>query len=270
VRRMALFSDIHGNLAALDAVLADMDRAGVEERYCLGDLVGYGPDPAGVVARMCGIGIPTLRGNYDDGVGSRRGSCGCFYTTLEAKEDGAVSYTFTDKALTPEDHAWLAALPDDVRFEAEGLRFVLAHGSPRKINEYLLPDRPDKQLSRLADEAEADVLCVGHVHMPYHRVITGADGRRVHYVSDGSVGKPRDGDPRAMWTELIVGSAVEVHAAASADERVGVAGLHGVWVGAVVHRVEYDVEAVAAAMIERGLPARLAEELETAGAVTTP
>jgi predicted phosphodiesterase len=267
MRRIALFSDIHGNLAALDAVLADMAVAGVEECYCLGDLVGYGPDPAGVIARMCGVGIPTIRGNYDDGIGKRKGGCGCFYPTLEAKEDGAVSYTFTDRALTPDDHAWLAALPDDIRFEEEGLRFLLAHGSPRKINEYLLPDRPDAQLARMADESEADVICVGHVHMPYHRVLGGSDGRRIHYVSDGSVGKPKDGDPRAGWTELVVGAAVEVRAAAASDPAAGVAGLHGMWVGSVVHRVAYDARAVAAAMIERGLPARLAEELENAGSL---
>jgi predicted phosphodiesterase len=242
VHRFALFSDVHGNLPALDAVLADIASCGLgDDVYCLGDLVGYGPDPSGVIARMRAAGIPTIRGNYDDGVGSRRGQCGCYYATDQAREDGAASYAFTDAALSDADHDWLATLPDSLRLEADGLRVLLAHGSPRKINEYLLPDRTDEFLVPLAERASADVVCVGHVHLPYHRVLTGTDGHRIDYVSSGSVGKPKDGDPRAGWVEVTLGGAARVSVA--------------------VHRVAYDVEAVAAAMEATGLPPRLAEAL---------
>ena len=248
VRRIALFSDVHGNALALDAVLADITAAGIKpgDVYCLGDLVGYGPDPAGVVARVRDAGIETVRGNYDDGVGNRRGSCGCYYNTEQARLDGDASYAFTNSALSDPDHDWLASLPDDIRLEGPNkLRVLLAHGSPRKINEYLLPDRTDKFLARLADEAHADVVCIGHVHMPYHRVVNGADGRRIDYVSVVSAGKPKDGDPRAGWTELLLGNGPgEIEARA--------------------HRVGYDVEAVAAAMLEAGLPATLANALRQA------
>ncbi|MGA8892626.1 MAG: metallophosphoesterase family protein, partial [Anaeromyxobacteraceae bacterium] len=131
----------------------------------MGDLVGYGPDPAAVVDRVRSLGIPTVRGNYDDGIGNRRGECGCYYATDEARADGAASYAFTDAALNDADHAWLAALPDELRFEAGGLRVLLVHGSPRKINEYLLLDRPETQLVRLAEQAGADVVCIGHIHI---------------------------------------------------------------------------------------------------------
>ena len=90
MRRFALYSDIHGNSAALDAVLADIAAAGITERYCLGDLVGYGPDPSGVIERVRATGDPVIRGNYDDGVGHRKGGCGCYYGTPEAKVDGEV------------------------------------------------------------------------------------------------------------------------------------------------------------------------------------
>ncbi len=242
--RIALLSDIHGNLPALDAVLADIDAAGIAERYCLGDLVGYGPDPSGVVERMQASGIPTVRGNYDDGIGHRRGQCGCYYLTEQAKSDGAASYAFTDAALSDADHEWLAGLPDELRFEASsGARVLLAHGSPRKINEYLMPDRTDEFLARLADAASADIVCVGHVHLPYRRIVTGRDGRAIHYVSVPSVGKPKDGDARAGWTELLL----EPGFARSIDP--------------LVHRVSYDVDAVALAMLAAGLPATLAEAL---------
>jgi predicted phosphodiesterase len=244
VRRFAIFSDIHGNIAALDAVLADIVSAGIEELYCLGDLVGYGPEPAAVIERIRSVGIPTIRGNYDEGIGRRRGECGCYYATDQARADGAASYAFTDAAIDDVDAAWLAALPGEIRFEAEGLRVLLAHGSPRKINEYLLPDRTDKLLARLADEAGADLVCVGHVHVPYHRTLLSADGRRVHYVSSGSVGKPKDGDSRAAWVEVVLGGAEEV--------------------SALVHRVAYDVETVAVAMLAAGLPPTLSEALRRA------
>ena len=256
MRRIALFSDIHGNIDALDRVLADIDECGIEELYCLGDLVGYGPEPGAVVERIRGLCIPTVRGNYDDGVGKRTGDCGCYYATEQARTDGAASYAFTDAALSDADHEWLAALPDQLRFDHQGLRVLLAHGSPRKINEYLLLDRRDEQLARLADAAEADVVCVGHVHIPYHRTLEAPDGRTVHYVSSGSVGKPKDGDPRAAWVELTLGAAGGGGEGGDAGERGETAE-----VGVIVHRVAYDVDRVVAAVIAAGLPARLAEAL---------
>jgi len=263
LRRIALFSDIHGNLPALDVVLADIDARGVTEIYCLGDLVGYGPDPGGVISRLRELRIPTIRGNYDDGIGNRRGECGCYYVTEQAKSDGAASYAFTDAALDDADHEWLAALPDDIRFEHEGVRVLLAHGSPRKINEYLLPDREDAQLARLAEQGGADVVCVGHIHITYHRSLAGTDGV-VHYVSSGSVGKPKDGDPRAAWVELLIGSEAQVRELALGDQAAAVGGQSDVWVAAIVHRVDYDVEAVAATVVAAGLPVALAEALRTA------
>ena len=263
MRWIALFSDVHGNLPALDAVLNDIESTGEREVYCLGDLVGYGPDPAGVIDRIGGLGIPTIRGNYDDGVGNRRGQCGCYYATAQAKADGAASYSFTDAALDDADHSWLAALPDHIRLCDGGVRILLAHGSPRKINEYLLLDRKDEQLVRLADQAVADVVCVGHVHIPYHRSFIGGDGRHVHYVSTGSVGKPKDGDPRACWVELLLGPEADV-VAFSDDPAAGPAGAGDTWLGVSVHRVLYDIEAVVGAMGAVGLPPDLADALRNA------
>jgi predicted phosphodiesterase len=169
MRRIAIFSDIHANLTALDAVLADVDEAGVTERYCLGDLIGYGPDPGGVIARIRDTGIPTIPGNYDEGVASRRGSCGCYYATDTARADGDESYRFTDAMLTEADADWLLALPGQIRLDHAGASILFTHGSPRKINEYLLLDRTEAQLARLARQADADVVCHGHVHLAYHR-----------------------------------------------------------------------------------------------------
>lgn len=266
MRRIALFSDVHGNLPALDAVLADIAVAGIPEVYCLGDLVGYGPDPAGVVDRVRSLRIPSVQGNYDRGVGGRLGDCGCYYATEQARRDGDASYAFTVRALGDDDARWLTSLPTEIRLDEDGARVLLTHGSPRKINEYLLPDRTDAQLATLADAAEAEVVCVGHVHVPYHRRLEGKGGRPVHFVSSGSVGKPKDGDPRACWVELVLGAEGDVRSAAVEDGSAGPAagGVEAVWAGAVAHRAGYDVDAVAAAVIAAGLPETLAEALRTA------
>jgi predicted phosphodiesterase len=223
--------------------------------------VGYGPDPAGVVARVRELEIPTVRGNYDDGIGNRRGQCGCYYATEQARLDGSESYAFTDGALTQADHDWLASLPDDLRFEHEGVRILLAHGSPRKINEYLQPDRPESLLVRLAEAARADVVCVGHVHVSYHRVFSSEGGRRIHYVNSGSVGKPKDGDSLAKWVELALGSHTEVESLTTSDPASARAGLGETWLAAILHRASYDAESVARDMRRVGLPPRLADVL---------
>jgi predicted phosphodiesterase len=242
VRRIACMSDIHGNVPALQAVLEDVARSGITEPYCLGDLVGYGPDPAGVIAVIRRAGIPTVRGNYDDGIGLRRGECGCYYATETARVDGEASYAFTAAALDEGDTAWLAGLPATLRIDAEGLRVLLTHGSPRRINEYLHTDRTDELLLRLAQDAGADLVCVGHTHEPYHRRIQGSGGV-IDYVNAGSVGKPKDGDPRACWTEIVL------------DDRS---------VDVRFHRVAYDIGSVQAAMRDAGLPDTLVSALASA------
>lgn len=237
MRRIALYSDIHANVPALEVVLADVLCSGIAERYCLGDLVGYGEDPSGVIARVRATGDPVIRGNYDDGVGKRLGSCGCYYGTPEAKAIGEESYARTDAALDDAEHEYLAGLPDDVRFEVGGARVLLTHASPRAINEYLMLDRPEHNLATLADIGRAEVVCFGHVHIPYHRALVGTDGRRVHFVSDGSAGKPKDGDPRPCWAELVFGSEAEVREACPEDEAAGAVGQdRALWVGARFHR----------------------------------
>ena len=95
-------------------------------------------------------------------------------------------------------------------------------------------------------------------------MLAGTGGRAIHYVSSGSVGKPKDGDPRACWVELVLGSRDEVAGAAPGDASIGHAGTTGVWVGTITHRVDYDIEGVADAMLAAGLPGTLAEALRRA------
>jgi predicted phosphodiesterase len=229
--RLAFFSDVHGNSVALRAVLLDIETQGAAGVYCLGDLVGYGPDPNGVIEMLRSEGIPCLLGNYDDGVAFERGDCGCYFATDRAREIGEASYAFTAAALTEASRSWLRALPGELRLQQAGLDLHLVHGSPRLINEYLLEDRDVRTYERLAACEDADVLVFGHTHHPWHRRYG-----RVLFVNVGSAGRPTDGDPRPNYT-IITFPGLEVE----------------------VRRVAYDVEATAAAVLAAGLPAELAE-----------
>jgi predicted phosphodiesterase len=199
----------------------------------LGDLVGYGAHPNEVIDLIRRAGIETIAGNYDDGVGFGRGDCGCYYPDEEARRIGDASFAFTSATVTQENKAWLRSLPPELRFAAAGIRFHLVHGSPRRINEYLLEERDARTFLRLAAAEEADVLVFGHTHLPWHRRHGG-----LLFVNAGSAGRPKDKDPRAAYTLLEAGrGGVEVE----------------------VVRVAYDVEETARAVLAAGLPAALAD-----------
>lgn len=198
MKEITIFSDIHANLPALNAVLRDMDQRGLENRWCLGDLVGYGTFPNDVVALIRDLKVPTLMGNYDLGVGNSSGDCGCAYKDEAAKALGQRSIAWTNQQTTDENKAFLRQLPAHIPLQLGELRVLLVHGSPRKVNEYLYEDRPDASLERLLDGADCDVLVCGHTHLPYHRILP--SGRQV--INTGSVGKPKDGDPRAGYVVL--------------------------------------------------------------------
>ena len=195
---VTVFGDIHANLPALEAVLHDMEKRSLTSLYCLGDLVGYGTFPNEVIDIVRGLSIPTLMGNYDQGVGNSSDDCGCAYRTPEAIALGERSIAWSNAHTSDAHKAFLRQLPGQISLDLGDLRVVLVHGSPRKVNEYLYEDRPDSSFERLLDLAEADVLVCGHTHLPYHKVLP--SGR--HVVNAGSVGKPKDHDPRAGYVVL--------------------------------------------------------------------
>lgn len=196
--RITVFGDIHGNLPALEVVLADMEARQLPNWYCLGDLVGYGTFPNEVIDMIRGRNIPTIMGNYDQGVGLSSDDCGCAYTNPTAEALGKRSIAWSNAHTTEDNKAYLRSLVAEINLQLGDLRVALVHGSPRKINEYLFEDRPEAGIERLLDQAEADVLVCGHTHLPYHRVLS--SGR--HVVNAGSVGKPKDNNSRAGYVVL--------------------------------------------------------------------
>jgi putative phosphoesterase len=245
--RIALFSDIHANLPALEACLASIDAQKPDAIYCLGDLVGYNVWPNEVIAAIRRRGIPVIAGNYDEGIGANSDECGCAYKTEEEKAMGKISISYTNSIIGEDERHYLHALPAHIRIEfkvgGQPFQVLLVHGSPRRINEYLFEDREEKSFLRILDEAHADILCFGHTHKPYHRVFPAVrqPGDRVrHAINIGSVGKPKDGDPRGCYVLLTIDPAATI----SNEQLLQVEFI----------RFEYDVERAAKAVEGSPLP----------------
>jgi predicted phosphodiesterase len=246
--RYALISDVHANLPALNAVLADIAaRAAIDATYHLGDLVGYAPWPNETVRRIVDAGIPGIAGNYDSTAGLDYKHCGCRYEDPKQAELAHLSFEWTKAHVSPEVRRVLAALPFRIELRPlgghlPGPAVILVHGAPTLNNLYLTEDRPDTFLSRMAEIAGAkagDVLCFGHTHLPWHRTV-----ERIHFVNTGSVGRPKDGDWRAGYVILDV-----------AKDTVNVQFV----------RVEYDIDAAVRAIRASELPNELAEQLVEGG-----
>ncbi len=234
--RIAILSDVHANLPALAAVLADIEAAAVDARFALGDLVGYAPWPDEVLERLQAEAFPIVMGNYDDGVGFDRDECGCAYVKERDKAEGDAGFLWTKAHTSAGNKAWLQTLAPQIRFEADGKRYLLVHGSPRKINEYLYEDKPDATFARIAAMAQADVIVCGHTHKAYDKTVAGT-----RFINVGSAGKPKDGDPRGCWALLDTGAdTVEFR------------------------RTPYDVEGAAIAIEASDLPDEFAVQLREA------
>ena len=183
--------------------------------------------------------IPTIYGNYDYAIGRELDDCGCAYVTQHDRELGQRSVAWTLAHTDQRSKDFMRALPFDLRFQLGDVPIHLVHGSPRKVNEYLFEDKPASLYERLAAAEDAQVLVFGHTHKPWIQPYGG-----VLFVNCGSVGKPKDGDPRAAFAILELDDSGQVRAS--------------------IERVPYDAEAVAREVAAAGLPGEYAEKLVAA------
>ena len=249
----ALISDVHANLPALEAVLADIaGSAEADAIYHLGDLVGYAPWPDEVVARLHESGIAGVAGNYDSTVAAHYKHCGCRYEDPLQEELSHRSYAWTLERVSAETKERLAALPFRIDLRPlgghiAGPTLTLIHGNQTLNTVYVTEDRSDDVLSKMGQligAGSGDVIAFGHTHKPWHRVVDG-----IHYVNTGSVGRPKDGDWRAGYVVLSIDSST---------------------VRVDFRRVEYDVERAAKAILESTLPHEFAHYLRSGGASLVP
>jgi predicted phosphodiesterase len=246
--KYALISDVHANLPALEAVLADIDARGIDAVYHLGDLVGYAPWPNEVVELIRSRGITGVAGNYDSTVATSYKHCGCRYEDARQEELSHLSYAWTRARTSGVNKAWLAGLPFriDVRplgGHLSGPTLTLVHGNQTLNTVYVTEDRSDEFLAEMGSSIGArrgDVVAFGHTHKAFHRIVSG-----VHFVNTGSVGRPKDGDWRAGYVMLEVSEAPTVEFV----------------------RVAYDVDRAAAGIIASDLPNDFADYLRAAAVV---
>lgn len=208
--RVGLLSDIHGNRIALEAVLEDLP-GDIDRLLCAGDVVGYNPWPAACVETIRERDIPTVAGNHDRMVVSDRNFVG--------NGMAAAGVDHARDELSDEQRRWLAELPVDRTVLDDRVKVV--HGHPEDPDRYTYPDQFEASL--LGDE---DALVMGHTHVQHHESY-----EEGVVVNPGSVGQPRDEDPRAAYAVLDL-------AEGTVEER----------------RVPYDIEAVVDAIESAGLP----------------
>ena len=256
--RIALLSDVHANLPALEVVLAAIaDDPAVAASYHLGDLVGYGPWPDETVALLREHGVPGVAGNYDSTVALDAVHCGCRYEDPRQEALSHESFAWTRRHTAPGTKAWLAGLPFrlDVRplgGHRSGPTLVLVHGTPTLNTLYWTEDRSDDfclKMAGLAGARPGDLIAFGHTHRPWHREVEGID-----FVNTGSVGRPKDGDWRAGYVTL--------------DLEPGDGPSGAAW-RIAFPRVGYPLERAAAAIQASDLPDEFADQLRTGGAVAS-
>lgn len=183
--RLLFISDIHANREALNAIL---EKVKYDRAFCMGDLVDYGPDPLECIDWIRSNGVLTIRGNHDNAV-ALHVDCGCGYVYKHLSE---ATREYTWARISDNEEKFLRSLPTKYELEVDGIKFMLAHGSPASFFDYINPDISPEKLEEYIAGVTADFLVVGHTHKP---VVLKATNLTV--LNPGSIGQPRDRDWRA-------------------------------------------------------------------------
>lgn len=186
--RFAVFGGVYNNHLSLRATLEDARSRGAEELFCLGDMGGFGPNPDRVFPLLRDVDdLYVMQGNYDHSIGNRLDDCACGYTDPRDNHFAQISYDYTLENTADTHKDWLKQLPGTFRKTWGRRKVLMAHGSPRRINEFLWESMcPDAFLANLLTSAEADILFVTHTGIPWKRRLP--DGRMV--VNVGAIGRP--------------------------------------------------------------------------------
>ncbi len=199
-KTMAVFGGLYSNYLALEAALADARHRGAEEFYCLGDMGAFGPHPDRVFPILREHGVRCIRGNYDDSLARGLDDCQCGYTDPRDNYFAGISYRYTLANTSAENRRWLGTLPQTLRLERAGLRLLLCHGSPRRMNEFLWESTTSTAfLEYLCRQYSCDVILATHTGIKWHRVLS--QGR--HFVNVGVLGRPENDGRTCVWYALL-------------------------------------------------------------------
>jgi len=198
--RLAFFGGIYNNYLALQAAIRDAQGRGAERLFCLGDLGAFGPHPDRVFPLLHEAGVECIQGNYDDSVGNDLRDCQCGYTDPRDNHFAQLSYDYTYEHTSPPNRRWLKTLPTERRMDIDGLRLLLCHGSPRRVNEFLWESTTSTHfLDKLTDDYHADVILGTHTGLHWQRALQ--HGRR--FVNVGVLGRPANDGRTNVWYTLL-------------------------------------------------------------------
>jgi predicted phosphodiesterase len=185
--RVAVLSDIHGNLVALDACLSDLEsQGGADAIVAAGDLCLDGPKPKKVLQRLEELGVQCVRGNTDRYLGDTNGA------VIDGVESAQIAWTRKD--LGEAWLEWLRDLPFAMRVGEDENQLLIVHANPKNDDEHLWPDADEQTLERMIGDEAATAIAFGHLHLPYVRIWRGR-----MLVNVASAGLPKDGDARACY-----------------------------------------------------------------------
>jgi hypothetical protein len=254
----AVFGGVYNNYPALAAVLDDAERQGARAAYCLGDLGGFGPHPDRVFPLLIDRGVIVMQGNYDHSIGNQLADCGCGYTDPRDNHFAQLSYAYTQAKTSPRWLPYLRELPTEIRASWGGARVLMAHGSPRRVNEFLWESQSsDAFLRRLLGAHAADVLLVTHSGIPWVRRVPAALGGGL-VVNVGAIGRPANDGHTGVYYALI---RVEDPGAGASPLEAGADPSAALTVS--LRRVDYDHERLARDMRSEQLPEEFVETIET-------
>ncbi len=230
--KIAIISDLHGNITATKEVLEDIKSKKVDKIYCTGDLVGYAPFPNEIIELIRNNNIKTVQGNHDEKVGRSNND---IIKDLDGLSDNKKAMNWTKQNVTMENKEWLKNLPSEIMLTIDGYNILFVHGSPSSNSEYIY-EHSDNQME-ISSKLKENILIFGHSHIPFYKKVNNK-----LLINAGSVGKPKHGDSRSSYVTVDF-----------LEEEILVN---------IVY-LEYDVEKIFDHILKSPIPNSLAEKLKS-------